>query len=326
MKVDFIVFVRLGLLTTLNIFSVLAVAEPVTSSFIALGDLPYNQQQRTILVDRITPVLRKSEPPFVVHFGDFKNSSTPCTNKVYDEQLHFMETLIAEPVFYTPGDNEWTDCDAVALKEYRYSELGRLNVLREKFFSRPPKGASKLGWESQQHFPENQRWEHESVQYNTLHIVGTANGRQEILVDDKKLAIEAVETRDNANINWLIRAFSEQIQNNQSAIVFIFHGDITQATFCETGDCDPYLRYKENLVKLATYSKVPILLIHGDTNPYCIQETFLGVDKLWRLNAPGDYGLIDAVGVKVTPSNEKEPFHIRSLMEKLAPETCESGT
>jgi hypothetical protein len=323
MKVDIIIFIQLSVLTTLAFFSTLVAAESATSSFIALGDLPYNQKQRTILNEGIIPSLHKINPPFVIHFGDFKASSMPCDNNVYSDHLHFLNTLAQGPVFYTPGDNEWTDCDAVEPKKHKYSELERLKKLREILFSQPPKGASNLKWKSQQSYPENQRWVHESVLYITLHIVGTGNGRQKIFVDDRELAFKEVDLRDNANISWLTQAFSEQKQNKLSAMVIVFHGDITQTIPCKTKNCDPFIRYKKTLVNLAALTSVPILLIHGDTKPYCIQENFLGLDEVWRLNAPGDFSLIDAVRVKVTPSNDKEPFYIRSLINKLAPEICE---
>jgi hypothetical protein len=40
----------------------------------------------------------------------------------------FWKNEIVKPVFYTPGDNDWTDCDRENLK-VRQSELERLNAM-----------------------------------------------------------------------------------------------------------------------------------------------------------------------------------------------------
>jgi hypothetical protein len=55
---------------------------------------------------------------FTVFDGDWKagsgNSSslTPskCSNELYAQAIGYLNSLNA-PAMYTPGDNEWTDCD-----------------------------------------------------------------------------------------------------------------------------------------------------------------------------------------------------------------------
>ena len=45
----------------------------------------------------------------VVHVGDIHSGSQYCT-QAYDEQIAHLWAGFADPMVYTPGDNEWTDC------------------------------------------------------------------------------------------------------------------------------------------------------------------------------------------------------------------------
>ena len=44
-----------------------------------------------------------------MHLGDIKNGSSQCTTS-YFEQIRADFDGFADPLVYTPGDNEWTDC------------------------------------------------------------------------------------------------------------------------------------------------------------------------------------------------------------------------
>ena len=70
----------------------------------------------------------------------------------------------------------------------------------------------------------------------------------------------------------------------------------------------------------------PVLLVHGDTNPYCLDRDFGGeaTGNLWRLNAIGDfYKPTDATLVTVDPDDPEAPFSAKGLVGNAEPaESC----
>jgi hypothetical protein len=70
----------------------------------------------------------------------------------------------------------------------------------------------------------------------------------------------------------------------------------------------------------------PVLLIHGDTNAYCLDQPFSTrqAPKLWRLNAPGDYQVIDAAVIAFDPASADRPFKVTGLLSgQPAPGVCD---
>ena len=68
----------------------------------------------------------------------------------------------------------------------------------------------------------------------------------------------------------------------------------------------------------------PVLLLHGDTNAYCLDQPFETASNLWRLNAPGDFKHLDASRVEVFPDNPSKPFQAVGLLSGApAPSVCD---
>ncbi len=76
-------------------------------SFCATGDVPYAIQEEALLHQQVLNLPPTAE--FLVHLGDIKRSSTPCSESRYQR---IAEILLASkvPTFIVPGDNEWNDC------------------------------------------------------------------------------------------------------------------------------------------------------------------------------------------------------------------------
>ena len=49
----------------------------------------------------------------VLHVGDIHSGKQYCT-QAYDQPVYDLWTGFADPLVYTPGDNEWTDCHKAA--------------------------------------------------------------------------------------------------------------------------------------------------------------------------------------------------------------------
>ena len=104
------------------------------------GDFPYSDVQATTGVPNLIADMNNSELEFTVHDGDLKagsgtpGSTTPttCSDALYLQGLGYLNSL-SGPAMFTPGDNDWTDCDRPANGGYNSRE--RLDHERQVFFS-----------------------------------------------------------------------------------------------------------------------------------------------------------------------------------------------
>ncbi|MCM1984808.1 hypothetical protein [Lyngbya confervoides] len=310
-------------------------AQPTATpfQFVAVGDMPYSPQESALLSGEIKEAITAAQVPFLVHYGDFKPGNQSCTDPLLQQSRDQIYGLHAQ-VWFTPGDNDWTDCDRQGLAEPK-SELDRLDYLRQIFFS-PTVGLSSKG-EIQIDQPENARWWHQNVLFVTLHVVGTSNGRTQILKDDPEQAMAAVDLRDQRNQHWLQDSFAEATSQQAAAVVVVMQADITQPAAeadCSSTPrvCDAYEPYRHQLVQAAAQFRnpdqrlKPVLLLHGDTFPYCWDKTF-GADiapNLWRLNAWGDFQQpADVTLIQVQPQDSEQPFVAKTLSHQIQPAlTC----
>jgi hypothetical protein len=105
-----------------------------------LGDLPYNDVQAQSGVPNLIADMNTSDISFSIHDGDLKagsgtaGSATPttCSDALYRQSITYLNSLRL-PAFFTPGDNDWTDCDRPA--NGSFNELERLQRERQLLFS-----------------------------------------------------------------------------------------------------------------------------------------------------------------------------------------------
>ncbi|CAN0479350.1 unnamed protein product, partial [Discosporangium mesarthrocarpum] len=126
-------------------------------SFLAISDMPYTAQEDYTLRQRTRPAIKASKLPFVIFMGDFKNAKLPCSAALMTRRRDQILGLHPGRVFYTPGDNDWTDCDRRQIRQ-RFSELNRLDLLRRLFYDKPMELPPEWSYARQSLFPENMRW------------------------------------------------------------------------------------------------------------------------------------------------------------------------
>src|SRR5437660_8318251 len=156
------------------------------------GDLPYSDVQALTGVPNLIADMNRHELAFTVHDGDLKSgngtpgSVTPtiCSDALYVQALGFFSSLRA-PAVFTPGDNDWTDCDRPS--NGSFSSLERLDHERQLFFNTPfSLGQHRIRMEVQEtplclgvNGPapcvENRRWSKGGVMYVTLNVQGSCN-------------------------------------------------------------------------------------------------------------------------------------------------------
>ena len=279
------------------------------------GDLPYSDAQAAVGVPNLIADMNGQRLAFTVHDGDLKtgNGAPICDDGLYTRALGYFNALQA-PAMFTPGDNDWTDCDRP--KNGGFNSLERLTHERLVFFSTPfslgqhrirqqvQTDPSCLGVTeslTQVHVPcvENRRWTVGRVTYATLNIQGSCNN----LCGDGADAAEYL-ARNQANMQWMHEAFDEARARHSVAIMFISQAD---PGFSESEFDAP--------------QRDPISLAQTDGNPDGFQEFLLALrDEVTAFGKPVDYvhgdshyfridkPLLDPSGVRLQNFTRVETF------------------
>jgi hypothetical protein len=152
-------------------------------------------------------------------------------------------------------------------------------------------------------YVENQRWQHQGVMFATLHVTGSNNNFE---VRDPAAVREFFE-RDAANVAWLESTFEQARRTNAEALVLAFQADVFE-TRNAWEDYPAWSGFRrvigESLLPLASQWAKPVLVVHGDSHRFRVDQPFT-LDKkplahITRLIVPGERD-IRAVRVTVQP-------------------------
>ena len=297
-----LVFVSTVLLLLGIFYSFFYTKEPI--SFIVMGDMPYTAEDK-ITLKKLSTMIPALKPSVLVHYGDLKSGGESCTDELLKSRRDQIYAFLPGHAVYTPGDNEWTDCDRKYLTQ-SFDELERLEYLRKIFYKDKALDLSEdipqLSRQKEQ--LENSMWKIDHLFMGTLHIVGTNNGRVNILKSDVNQTLDEVDRRDNLNRIWLKKLFEKA--KDAEGLVVIFHADIYRfkgdAPACTKENrlrCNPYKNIRDDIESMALQYKKPVLVVHGDTNAYCFNQQSVDIPNLWHFNGPGDFKVSDLVATKV---------------------------
>jgi len=290
------------------------------------GDVPYSPLQDTVGVPNLIADMNSQRLAFTVNDGDLKAGSSRCDNVVYARALEFFDSLEA-PAMFTPGDNDWTDCDRPSAGGYSSRE--RLDYERQLFFSTPfSLGQTRmrqdvqtsplcLGVSGPVQCVENRRWMVERVVYATLNIQGSCNNLCDTAPDPDEYA-----ARNAADIAWLRETFAVAAQRQAVAVMLISQADPgwdesdptrsplrNPRTLAETdGAPDGFQSFLLALRSEVTAFRKPVVYVHGDSHYFRIDKPFqdaLGrrLENFTRVETFGDNqanGNNDVQWVKVT--------------------------
>ena len=272
--------------------------EPRPVAFGVVGDLPYNAAEESLFPQLIEEMSQNRDLDFVVHVGDFKNGGlTQCSDQVFRRAKAWFDRS-EHPLIYTPGDNEWTDCHRLGLGGY--DPLERLARLREIFFQNEQSLGQKplpLARQSRDpayaEFRENARWTVEEVVFATLHVVGSNNNLGRTAEGDAEH-----HRRMAATLAWIREAFALARTRGMRAVVLILHADplFQEKPERRTG----FNALLSELEAQAREFQKPVLLIHGDTHRFRMDQPLRGAKNLTRLETFGN-PYMDWVKVTIDP-------------------------
>jgi hypothetical protein len=251
---------------------------PQEITFGLIGDLAYTAAQEPLL-DNVLADLNRTPLAFIVHVGDLASQRRGCTDALLARRLEQFQAS-ANPLIYTPGDNEWTDChegQGVAGSD----PLERLLKLRALFFAvEESLGQRRIALSRQSagakhaRYRENARWDLGRVTFLTVHVVGSNNGRGRNPAGDEEYA-----ERNSANLNWLREGFrhakaidSRAVMILQQANMFVDYPPVPSDAKQEpNGFTDLQAALRDEVIAFGK----PTVLVHGDSHYFRIDKPYM---------------------------------------------------
>lgn len=279
--------------------------------FVALGDMPYKIPDDYPKFDRLIAVINAAKPVFSIHVGDIKSGGSPCTDENFRNVFERFATF-QQPLVYTPGDNEWTDCHRAPAGGF--DPLERLAKVRQMFFADPAHslGREKMPVESQAQampdkyakYVENARFALNRVLFATVHVVGSNNNFEP---GAPETAMEHFE-RDAANVAWIDDTFRTARETDARAVVLAWQADVHDILqkWPIMPRASGFVRTVQAVERGAKVFGKPVLVIHGDEHQFQVGP-FLDTSKkpipnVLRLEVMGERR-VHAVRVLVDPES-----------------------
>jgi hypothetical protein len=266
---------------------------PNTLTLAVYGDAPYGTSNADTAEFQATPAFItaiNNDPSIqeVVHVGDIHSGSQKCT-VAYDQSIYNLWTAYREPLVYTPGDNEWSDCTKT--KELPGSDfsgnptmpLQQLDTVRSIFFAHPglTLGQNPMHVTSQAtafdpahpedaQYVENVMWEQSKTVFVTLNLPGGSNNDIDPWFGQPSpnpaQPIEMAQ-RTAADVRWLNAAFAKAEADNAHSVVIV-----GQADMWDTSDAPAHQSNYEPIIaamasNTTTYGK-PVIYLNGDSHVY----------------------------------------------------------
>jgi hypothetical protein len=205
-------------------------------SFTAIGDVPYNNEQRDGLIEIISKHNALNESEFVIHVGDIKPGASECEEAVYQDVSEILKTFKV-PTFIILGDNEYNDCtDPQQGLEFWNKYFLHFS---ENWNYEPP-----ITYQPER--SENFSWVRNKVMFIGLNLVGSQ-------------AHDSLEWHNRLiqNGQWVKKLMEEQGNKVKATVVF------GHANMVEAGP-DKFKPFTDMFRAASASFGKPVLLVQGD--------------------------------------------------------------
>jgi hypothetical protein len=245
-----------------------------------IGDIPYGDALIAEFPADIAEINADRDVRRVIHLGDIKNGSSRCDDAYFAARFADFETF-TDPLVYTPGDNEWTDCHRASNGGYLPTE--RPARIRSMFFPRHGRtlGRRERGVEFQSHAePENVAWGESHVQFGTVHLVGsnddqdpwfgdrtdpaTGAPRPET-ADETKLRTAEYTRREASARAWIDRIFENARLSRAAGVVLGMQADMWDSA-APPSELTAFAPFKAQSADRAARFGRPVWLLEGDSH------------------------------------------------------------
>jgi hypothetical protein len=292
-----------------------------------IGDTPYGQPQIDNFPNDVAEINSDPKVRLVMHLGDIKNGSSVCSTD-YFNLIRSDFDQFKDPLVYTPGDNEWTDCHRANNGAYwpagqvlnGDTRPARLDEIRRIFFDQPGR---TLGTHSRKvaaqvpDYPENVRWFSSRVEFGDLNLPGSNNDWLPWFGQPRTQSqIDEVTNRTAADIEWLDGIFDRAEERDAKAVVIGIQADMWDPAI--VGDPNQYDHFTPIVQRLAQDSLAwgrPVLLLNGDSHQFtddhplsasapAVNKSIYGISQ----NVPNLHRI--TVNGSTTPCHEWLKLHI----------------
>jgi hypothetical protein len=233
----------------------LAGAQAPAVRFGIVGDAPYNALEEPGF-ELLLKAFDAEPFDFIVHVGDFKSSSSDCSDALFEARRRQFDGS-AHPFVFTPGDNEWTDC--ARLLAGRHDPLERLAKLRALF---APAGVTlgrrTLKVERQGAYPENARWSAGPAMFATFNMPGPDN--------NARAMPDEARARNNANLAWLRELFAAARAQNACCVGLFTQANVFGGFPGPASPREAFLPFIAALAREVAEFPGEVLFASGDTH------------------------------------------------------------
>jgi hypothetical protein len=281
------------------------------STVAVIGDMPYGTSPTDTSEFVANPAFIAAinadpDVSLVLHVGDIHSGKEYCTN-AYDQAILAQWKAFADPLVYTPGDNEWADCHKVKEGGGAYNATtgaidyvkdasgnpvdyangdpaANLALVRTTFFPTPgqSQGAAMAVHSQAQEFDaafpadkdyiENVWWEKSGVLFVTLNLPGGSNNDTDIWYGAPAMsAAQSAEVvaRSAANLRWLDAAFKRAAADADIAVVIQLQADMWDLDGATSAaHLSQYKQFIDSIASHTTAFAKPVLLFNGDSHVF----------------------------------------------------------
>jgi len=243
----------------------------------------------------------------VIHVGDIHSGKQYCT-QAYDQSIADLWTQFKDPLVYTPGDNEWSDCHKAAEGGGTYSAatgqityatdpstgmpidyaggnpVSNLALVRSIFF---PQAGQTLGSgtlrvlsqaqvDNSAHptdgqYVENVLWQNKGFVFVTIDVPGGSNNDADPWYGAPIASPQQVTEaadRTAADLRWLDRAFGLAESQHAQGVVVVTQADMWDLDGKTAAHLTNYEPVVSSLATHTTSFGKPVLLFTGDSHTY----------------------------------------------------------
>jgi hypothetical protein len=252
--------------------------EPAPEATLAIiGDTPYSADQIANFPNDIAAINADAAVTRVVHLGDIKSGSTLCTDDYFASIRQRFDTF-ADPLVYTPGDNEWTDCHRA--NNGGYDPLERLAKIRADFFDvRGQTLGQEVPIEAQDGATvENVLWSQGGAEFGVIDVPGSNNSLLPWTgnTDPTPEQLAEVRSRTAADLRWIDRIFAAARSNGAAGVFVGMQADV----FADEATAGYDELVKRLAVRAHEFHK-PVVLFEGDSHVFRVDHPFTPGDPLY---------------------------------------------
>ncbi|MCQ8192738.1 metallophosphoesterase [Streptomyces rugosispiralis] len=253
-------------------------------TFAVIGDIPYGSAEIADFPKVIDQINADPDVRFVDHLGDIKDGSSVCDD-AYFKMIKSDFDRFEDPLVYTVGDNEWTDCHRP--NNGGYNPLERLATIRKVFFPHPGRtlGENSVPVTSQaaQGYPENVGYRRAGVSFAALHIVGSNNDMAPWTGNTAPTPEQTAEAkgRTAAVVRLIHETFDAARRHHDKAVTLLTQADMFDPTVKDPAFAD-YSAFQPIVKAIADESAAfrgPVYLLNGDSHVYNSDKPLDGGSK-----------------------------------------------